>query len=174
MDRARPVPRWLSLVGASRNRQHPPRKRNGRTLPRRVAGSNPARGSNPKVARRNSCAPVFKKSLDIEDFETEMGNYTLQEVKVTPSKSSEIPNSCDDRHDCPAESIDTKLDPGFSYRVRWIGLCSNITNGNTASHHHANLSYIQRCCNCRYERNEFAVDNQECHNHIYHRRLENL
>jgi len=39
------VPRWLSLVDASRNREHPPRKRNGSILPRKVAGSNPARGS---------------------------------------------------------------------------------------------------------------------------------
>jgi len=46
---ARPVPRWLSLVDASRNREHPPRKRNGSILPRKVAGSNPARGSTLQV-----------------------------------------------------------------------------------------------------------------------------
>ena len=49
MDAAQPAPRWLSLVDASRNREHPPRKRNGRNLPRKVAGSKPARGSTVQV-----------------------------------------------------------------------------------------------------------------------------
>src|SRR5438309_369406 len=41
------VPRWLSLVDVSHTGEHPPRKRKGNIarLPRRVAGSNPARGS---------------------------------------------------------------------------------------------------------------------------------
>jgi hypothetical protein len=43
------VPRWLSLVDASGNSEHPPRKRNGRKMPRKVAGSNPARGSTLQV-----------------------------------------------------------------------------------------------------------------------------
>ena len=124
------MPRWLSLVDASRNREHPPRKRNGRILPRKVAGSKPARGSNhdhiPTENRYDGNLRVFplhtSRSL-IDDLRSPL--FDSNSTKIKGSLVNHI-----DGHDDQAGSANTPLDHGFG---RWLGGYSSRSSSYTAT-----------------------------------------